>query len=256
MKGILFYFSGTGNTKWIADRFKERFNFYGSKLDLINIEKEPSYDLTEYDFMMIGTSIYAGCGPKIMDEFINNVPINNNKMKCILYSTQGGKTCAATSIYGDILKDKGYDVLIKAMIQMPNNYYFLRHKQADSSQNSIILDNASKKIKELTSDFIQNNSIDESTMGIGSWLGKLSGKFFKRWLPKMSENLTSTDECIKCKYCFNNCPADNITFENGKAVFHSKCIMCLRCIHGCPVNAIRYKGQKIEQTQKDMIKNL
>lgn len=256
MKGILFYFSGTGNTKWVADKFKERFNFYGNQLDLINIEKDPSYDLSGYDFMIIGTSIYAGCGPKVMDEFIDNIRINDSNMRCILYSTQGAKTCAATSIYGDILKSKGYDVFIKAMIQMPNNYYFSRQKQADNVQNNAVLESASEKIKELTSDFIQNNSVNESTGKIGSWLGKFSGKLFKKWLPKISENLTSTDECTKCGYCFNNCPAGNITFENGRAVFHSKCIMCLRCIHGCHVNAIRYKGQKIEQTQKEMIKDL
>lgn len=256
MKGILFYFSGTGNTKWVADKFKERFNFYGSELELVNIEKEPSYNMEEYGFMIIGTSIYAGCGPKIMDEFINNMPAGNGKMKCILYSTQGAKTCAATSIYGNILQSKGYEVLIKAMIQMPNNYYFLNQKQADSTQNDAILESASKKVKELTGDFIQNNSVNESAGKIGSEIGKLSSKFFKKWLPKMSENLTSTDECTKCSYCLNNCPAGNITFENGRAVFHSKCIMCLRCIHGCPVNAIRYKGKKVEQTQKEIIKSL
>ncbi|WP_242866417.1 hypothetical protein [Clostridium ljungdahlii] len=38
MKGILYYFSGTGNTKWVADRFKEKFQFYNVDIDLAYIQ--------------------------------------------------------------------------------------------------------------------------------------------------------------------------------------------------------------------------
>lgn len=256
MKGILFYFSGTGNTKWIADRFKDRFNFYGSGIELINIERNNSFKLEDYDFIIIGTSIYAGCGPRIMDEFLNNLQSTTKKMKCILYSTQGTKTSSATAIYGKILEKKGYNIEIKAMIHMPNNYYFLTGKAPAAKENDKLLKEAALKVKKLTADFIQENKINESSGTIRAGAGIVISKLFRKHLPKMSSNLISTDDCIKCGLCLNNCPVNNITFENGKATFHSKCILCLRCIHSCPMNAIRYKGKRIEQTQKEMINSL
>ena len=59
MKGILFYFSGTGNTKWVADRIKERFEFYGSKLEMSNIELNEENNIEDYEFLIFGMPIHA-----------------------------------------------------------------------------------------------------------------------------------------------------------------------------------------------------
>lgn len=258
MKGILCYFSGTGNTKWAADRFKERFNFYGVELELLNIEKNSTFDIDNYEFFIVGTPIYAESGPKIVDDFIKRFPENKKKekMRCMLYSTQGAAAAAAVVIYRKLLEAKGYNVMVQTMIQMPNNYYFAFGKKPSEETKIKILDDAKQKIRKLTEDFIQDKKVIESVSGARVLVGKLVVKSYWRFLPSMSRHLKSTDECTKCGVCLKNCPNSNITFEDGHAIFHSNCMMCLRCIHQCPINAIRYKGKKIEQTQKDIIKNL
>lgn len=55
-----------------------------------------------------------------------------------------------------------------------------------------------------------------------------------------------SNNCISCKLCVINCPANAIDMINGKAVIDTeKCIQCGICIdgdgkdfNGCPVNAI------------------
>jgi flavodoxin len=64
MKGVVYYFSGTGNTKWAVDKFKMYFNKYGIDLDSINLEKvgftENQYDFLWWNLFYIRISIIIG----------------------------------------------------------------------------------------------------------------------------------------------------------------------------------------------------
>lgn len=253
MKGRLFYFSGTGNTKWVADRLKEKFSFYGAQLELVNIEKNPKPDLEGCDFFIIGTPIYAGCGPKIMDDFIANFPQNNDNLKCMIYSTQGADSACGAEIYRRLLEQKGYNVLIQSMIRMPNNFYFAFGREVTDEGRKAVLDNAKKKAKELAGSFMEGQRIYEPISGVRVFFGKMISKIYRRSMPNSAKHFESTKDCIKCGKCVRSCPKGNITMENGCVVFHSNCMMCLRCIQGCPANAVTYKGKKIKQTQKDII---
>jgi Flavodoxins len=253
MKGILYYFSGTGNTKWVADRFKDEFGLNNIDLKLINIESLEEVNMKGYDFVIIGSSIYGKMQPKIVDNFLNILPSAKKSIKAIIYSTQGAKSSSATSVISKMLDMKGFRVVIQSSIKMPNNYYFISGEKPNVDEQKEMLKNAEIKVKNLTSYFLENRESKEKIFFPRLILGKISARAFRKVLPKLSRNITAAEDCIKCGLCLRNCPQNNITFENGHAVFHSKCMMCLRCIHICPKNAIRYKGKKISQTQKEII---
>lgn len=83
--GAVVFFSGTGNSKYIAEIFKEKFEKENINLDLINIAKEESLK-KEYDFYVFGGPIHAEMLPKILTNWINkNIP--NEPKKCIVYHT-------------------------------------------------------------------------------------------------------------------------------------------------------------------------
>lgn len=253
MKGILYYFSGTGNTKWVADRFKDEFGLNNIDLKLANIESLEEISIKGYDFLIIGSSVYAEIQPKIVDDFLNRLPKAKKSIKAIVYSTQGAKSSSATSVIAKILETKGVKVIIQANIKMPNNYYFVLGKNPDANKQKEMLKNAEIKVKTLTKYFLDNKESKEKVFFPRVFLGKISARAFRKALPRLSRNITVTEDCDKCGLCLRNCPKNNITFENGYAIFHSKCMLCLRCIHVCPKNAIRYKGKKINQTQKEII---
>lgn len=253
MRGILYYFSGTGNTKWIADKLKSGFKSQGIDLQLESIEILEKITVRGYDFLVIGTPVYAGLSPKIVNDFLNKLPKVTKNMKAIVYSTQGAKSASASAVIAKKLEAKGYKVIIHSSIKMTNNYYFVGHKNVTAGEQKEILENAGQKIKTLIKYFIENKELKESVFFPRTLLSKISSKAFIRVLPKLSRSITTTEECTKCGICLRNCPKNNITFENGHAVFHSKCMLCLRCIYVCPENAIRYKEEKIEQIQKQII---
>ncbi|MCR1935643.1 EFR1 family ferrodoxin [Clostridium tepidum] len=259
MNGILFYFSGTGNTKWVADKIENKLSKLNNtihKVNIENIDDDVLNNIDNYDFIIIGTPIYAEMGPKLINDFANSIPKVKKRIKCILYSTQGGNTACAVENIHKILHNKGYDVVIKANIKMINNYYFSIGKKPDKVEIENILKDSEKKVEVIIDKFLKGEKYLEKVSKTRLFFGKIASKGFNKILPKFSNNLKSTDYCTKCGMCVRNCPKGNIVFENGGVVFHSNCMLCLRCIYICPNNAIFYKEKRIDQIEKNMIKFL
>ncbi|MCH3965427.1 MAG: EFR1 family ferrodoxin [Clostridium sp.] len=259
MKGVLYYFSGTGNTKWAADRFRDNFKTYGVDLKLISVEdteKVESECFKKNDFIVIGSPVHAEFPPKIMCDFLRQIKPNNRKIKAIVYSTQSAKSSSAPCFMSKYLKKKGYRIVIQTYIKMPNNYYFAAGKKPDKSSIENLLSNAEAKIEHIVKKFMHDKILIESNNEFRVQFSKFFNKVFRSTIPKLSQNISSTEQCGKCGICLMNCPKKNITFENGHAVFNSKCILCMRCIHICPINAIRYKHRKIDQTQKNILRSM
>jgi len=256
MNGILYYFSGTGNTKWVADRFKEKFQFYNIDIDLAYIQSVEDREIKKYDFIIIGFPVYWKLPPKIVTDFLNKMNNTKQNMRVIVYSTQAASSSSAPCFIAGYLKKKGYVPSIQISIKMPNNFYFFIGKKYNQSEIKNLLTSADKKITNVVENFIKGRTVKESNSLIRLKFSKVLHSVFKGRVPKLSKNISSTKDCVKCGLCLRNCPQGNITFEDGCAVFHSKCNLCLRCIHICPINAIRYKGKKIDQTQKNIIQVL
>ncbi|SKA91601.1 Flavodoxin [Clostridium sp. USBA 49] len=256
MKGILYYFSGTGNTKWVAGIFQKEFEKFSQELDIKSIERVEKVELDECEYVIIGTPVYGELPPKIVIDFIDKFPQNTSNIKFILYSTQGSKKSAAIDYISKILKKKGYDVFIEVSFKMANSYYFGFGEKISKEEIDKYLKDAEKKVKNIVEEFSKGNKVIEKVSVHKRIYAKIYNHSFNKLLPKLSSKLSSTNECKKCDLCLKNCPNGNITIERGQVSFHSNCMMCLRCIHLCPYNAIRYKGKKIEQIMKDRIKIL
>ncbi|MCI1945913.1 EFR1 family ferrodoxin [Clostridium luticellarii] len=259
MKGVLYYFSGTGNTKWVADKFRENFALYNVNIDLVNIQNIRSAEdvqLEGYDFLIIGSPVYAEFPPKIVIDFLNKFYDMKKDIKLVVYSTQAASSASAPCVMAKSLRKKGYIALSQISIKMPNNNYFSIGKKPDENEIKKILFEANAKVKNTVENFMNGESTIETTSFIRLKFNKLIYNVFKNRIPKLSQNISSTEDCGKCGLCLRNCPQGNITFESGRAIFHSKCMLCLRCIYICPKNAVRYKNKKIDQTQRDIIKCL
>jgi len=257
VNGAIYYFSGTGNTKWVADKFKDKFKNNNIDIDLLSIENIHEKNINEYDFLIFGTPVHAELAPKIFIDFISSLPSTERKANCLLYCTLGSKKAGALNIIRGTLESKGYRVLIQDCIQMPNNNYFFGFvKEPSKNRMKYLTERAETQIENLVERLIEGKEKIKYVLPMRIGISKIIGWEYFKLLPKISNNLTSTSDCIKCGICLRNCPKGNITFEEGHAIFHSNCMMCVRCIHICPTNGIRYKGKKINQTQKTFITTL
>lgn len=243
MKILVVYFSGTGNTKAIAEGYKKALSSKGHSVTLMSIEE--SHMLDEHELLMVGGPIYAGNMP---DELINWVrkyvkPVNDKK--AIAFSTSAGLLNAnGVKSIGKKLNHKGYTLIELVTFEMPRNFYIDRYEPTPEEVQKQQFENATLKIIESLShiDRIRSLNVDESVVMIDIFadLFRVMAKF-------MGKSFQIHENCIGCGLCEKNCPKHNIKSKEKK--YMNRCIMCTRCIHNCPVNAISYKGKHIEPYQ-------
>lgn len=255
MKIKICYFSGTGNTKWIADNLQKKLTDKNNDVQLFNLAKQEIPDAKEDEFLIIGTPVHAETAPKVVTDFIKELP-EASGLKCAVYSTQGGNTSALPAYIAKKLRAKGYDVIVEAFIKMPNNYYFMTKKEYKGESVDKILNAAEVRVKRMADDIVDLRKDLEPIGFFRIPFVGLGNKILGSYVKSASKNMSVTEKCIGCGLCVRSCPKGNITLEDGQANLHSNCIMCLRCIHICPRNAIYFKGRRIDQIQKPIIKNL
>lgn len=248
MKAALVYFSGTGNTKYVMQKLKkelEKNNVECHMIDVTSIDKK----LYGYDFYVFGAPIHAEMYPKYFTDWVKrNIKKTFNK-RCIIFSTQASEKAAGADYLGVILKKKGFKIVIKDYISMPNNYCVVTLKENKKEKIEKLKINASKKAEGLVNKFINGDKHIKKVSKVRIILGKIVYKLFsvysKGWARK---NLNVDPEiCIKCQKCVKECPTHNINLIEGKITFNTDCISCQRCIHKCPVNAFKYKGKTFNQ---------
>lgn len=241
MKIVISYFSGTGNTKAVAEGYASYLLKKGHLVEIFSIEKAAS--LPEHDLLIIGGPIYAGNMP---DELINWVRKNIDKAdqkKAIVFSTSAGLANAngVKSISKKLVK-KGYALIDMQTFEMPRNFYIDKYKPTPESTQKEQFEEASKKIIASVNriDGTEKTEVNQSVLMID-----LPADLFRVMAKSMGKSYRIENNCIGCGLCESNCPKQNIDHSAKK--YHNKCIMCTRCIHNCPVNAISYKGKQIDQ---------
>ncbi len=238
MKILICYFSGTGNTKKIVDKYKEEFEKLSIEITIHKIE-EPffNYNLDDFDLFGLAYPIHAFNAPSIVLNFLKTLPKQENKKRVFILKTSGEPLSL-----NNISSLKAIKILRKKNCYLTNEYHYVmpyniifRHsdnmafKMWDTAQNIIpidcleILNNKKAKLKHV---FL--GSFIAWIFRIEFWGGRFNGKKYK-----------VNEKCIKCQRCINFCPTHNIKIENGKICFGRNCIMCMRCSFFCPTNAIK-----------------
>ncbi|MGB3368010.1 MAG: EFR1 family ferrodoxin [Acidaminobacteraceae bacterium] len=241
MKVKIIYFSGTGNTKAVADLYSQLLKRKGHDVSCSSIEENPVVD--DCDLIVIGGPIYAGNMP---DELLNwvrkNIP-KTDTSKAIVYSTSAVLMNAnGVKSVCKKLKKKGYQIIDQLILQMPRNFYVDKYDPTPLDEQEIQFENMINQVETSVRNLNLevNLEMNESTIGID-----FLADIFRIMAKRMGKQFKINDGCTNCGLCEKNCPKSNINLSNKE--YLNKCILCTRCIHNCPVNAITYKGKTIEQ---------
>ena len=247
MKITMIHFSGTGNSKYIADYLGHKLIENNHNVDIYSIEQNPIIS-KDTDLLIIGGPIYAGNVPeKLIRWVLRNVPESN--ANCIVYSTSAGSLNAnGVDSLAKKLSKKGYNVLAKETYVMPRNFYFGKYPKNTKDEVNEILTKVNEELDELVDKICLEVFEYKIFENKGVLVKDLLAETFSVMSRFMGKNFSVDDNCIKCGLCVKSCPQNNISFDQDKNIrFLNKCMLCARCIHKCPKNAINYKGKKYEQ---------
>lgn len=128
MKIVLYYFSGTGNTWFVANNLVKALTKKGGLVEIHNIEEiritkstPESMEISQADKVIIGYPIYGSKAPRIMEEFLNNLP--NGKGKSInIFTTVALFSGDGPIAYKSLLMRKGYTFETAMEFIMNNNF--------------------------------------------------------------------------------------------------------------------------------------
>lgn len=228
MTGIL-YFSGTGNSLYIAKKIKEEI---GGEIFYV-----PSYkgDGSEFEKIIIVTPIYSYGMPKHIYDLL---PKLNKQSDLVVVQNYGGMVAGADYLMREYCEKNGLNLKGIFVIKMPEN--FTTTFTVPKFYIKSTLKKAEKKIAKVALDIKNENY----------FLPKKKKTKEETYLKNMAnwhiigERFNVTENCVTCGKCAKICPVGNIKIEDGKVVFGDKCVACLGCYHRCPSKAIRYKNHK------------
>lgn len=225
---MIFYFSGTGNSKWVAEKIAENI---GDRVFDIS-SKENILDVENENYIGFVFPVYAWGAPKIMISFAQN-------LKKVDSFTFAICTCGENVGYALKKFSKVYRTDSNYSIVMPNNY--IVGSDPDDKEEAIRkIKNAEIEIKEISGEIKNRKYTYRAEEGSFSWIksGIVNLGFNK--FARSTKNFYATEKCIGCGVCERNCPMKTIHIENGKPVWGKECRQCLKCINECPMCAIEY----------------
>ncbi len=236
MKIQLYYFTGTGNSLYVAKEIKSKLN---DNAILTPITNDTNYIKSESEMVGIIYPTYDLDAPLIVKQFAGKVVIPEDSY-LFLYATSGGMT--GNSIYSikKILAKRDIHIRNSFATTFPDNSIVVSKDRLINEKTLLLAEekvlNDCMDIVNMSTDITKTNQrISLSNKILGKVL-EIMVKYFYQFA-----NIKEDDNCTGCTTCSRVCPINNIQIENNRPVFSNNCEMCLRCIHTCPQKALKYK---------------
>lgn len=262
MKGIIFFFSTTGNTmyvcKYIASRLTNGDSF------LLDISKDRIPDLSEYDYAGFATYTDYWGPPKLVQDFFEKLPTQKSEIPAFILNTHAGESGKTLMILKDWAKAKGFKVIAGHSLITPLNFPPII---ADGWTNPGDPDEAElESFNEFIEKFDQSikdiaNGINADEFQVVLDERDMSFSYAPRTKAREDIGQLFADEglCVDCRQCIEVCPYHAIGFESSPTFDMTKCYGCWSCFNNCPKKAIyttNMRGKGHYKTPDAFIKKL
>ncbi|MCK9309384.1 MAG: EFR1 family ferrodoxin [Candidatus Cloacimonetes bacterium] len=240
MKIGIYYFSGTGNTRFIAQEIQLGLSDGGSVCELIPIEtitkRERTLEPEKYDLVGIGFPVHAFDAPRIVYDFLEMLPIAH--IRCFLFKTAGDKFLngGSTRRVRMLLAHHNWKLEHESFFVMPSNIASKAKTDKIESLVEAAKIHAAETVCEILSE-TKRILPDSSAQRMFSLMHHVENRGCKQG----SRYWRTNDKCVLCGSCVAECPTKNISIAKGKIVFGDSCILCLRCWWNCPTRAIYHQ---------------
>lgn len=233
----IYYFSGTGNSFYVAKMIS--MNFPDSKIESIAELKNTKDILMKDDNLLIICPIYFYGIPNIVKEFLERMRFDGVKYFTVIFTAEYPNGIVVDMLK-QICKRKNLTLNSCFYLQMPTNY-LIKSKMLELSEINKVIDKSESKINRIIEIIkMQKNHIEKDSKLYSLIVnGKNSYSKWEQMFPEFDSWFTVTDSCNRCKLCETHCPVGNINI-NGKPVWNNNCESCLKCINICPKQAIQY----------------
>ena len=221
---MVLYYSGTGNSKYIAKCIASAL-----ETDCLNLNEriktgDTSSVQTEENVILV-TPTYAWRIPHIVSGWLGKTELVGAKRIWFVMDC-GSEIGNAAKYNRELAAQKALTYMGTAQIVMPENYIAL-FPAPDKQEAKAIVENAKPAIRSII-DCIRNgmefpaprnNLYDRFMSGAGNPI------FYKKIVK--ADAFTVSDACIGCRKCVQLCPLNNIRLDKDKPVWGANCTHCM-----------------------------
>ena len=234
---MVFYFSGTGNSRFVARNIARAIG--QEAFDITSYTKTMEKpEFTDKGVYVFVCPSYMSAPARAMTDFVSWAGFPSG-IKAYFIVTCAASMGITPRVASDLCADKGMQYMGAAQIEMPQNYIALfTTKQVEDNidiieKAEIETDRIAGIIKE--GGKLQTKKIGSVEYSVTKWVRDVYYKDFMK-----TTKFKATDKCIACRKCVNVCPLSNITMKDDKPSWGKKCTHCMACINQCPADAIEY----------------
>ena len=241
---MILYFSGTGNSKYVAQRIADAL---GDEIVNLNdrIKASDTSSIETGERVIIVTPTYAWRIPRVVRDWLLKTELRGAKQEWFVM-TCGSEIGNADKYNRELCAEKAISCMGTAQIVMPENYIAMfSAPQVDEARQIVTraepsIDRAIAAIQANQPFAPTRNNLYDRFMS-----GPVNSIFYRFFVK--ANAFTVSSACIGCGQCAKRCPMNNVTIKDGKPLWGKNCTHCMACIGYCPVSAIEYGKKSVGQ---------
>ena len=233
-RAMIYYFSGTGNSKWIAEELATRTNDEAKNLAALLKDGASNVFAGMDETIGIVFPIYAWGAPLIVERFCQNITLAPGAFAFAV--------CSCGDEAGLAMKrfQKCYAYQSAWSLAMPNNYVVGFDVDSPELEQKKIRA-AREKIEFIAQAVLAHTNVYDVHEGAGAGMKTALARPMFNAFARATKHFSVDKNCNGCGLCARVCPIGAIAMEGGKPAWIRKhCTQCLGCINRCPQRAIQH----------------
>jgi len=237
---MIFYFTATGNSKFIAERIAAQTGDQIKDIAACVRAGAYSYALADGEAVGLVVPVYYYGIPMIAGDFLRKLNVSPKTYSYAVLNC-GGTTAGA----GDQIRLL-FPVDAEFGIVTVDNYVPM-YKTASEEEKQARLDKAERAIEDIIS-HINNRSFGVFNGCTGPFPRLVTRAVYPLYKHgRKTAKFTVNEGCTGCGLCESICPRRAIALKGGGPVWTvPRCDICLGCLHRCPAGAIDYGKKSAE----------
>ena len=237
---MIFYFSATGNCKYVAERTAAVTGEQCVSIAACRKERQFAFAPGEGEAVGIISPVYCWGLPSIVNEFLEKWQPGKPAYLwfAVTYGTTSGQ---AGRFAAEHLRRKGLTLDARFGVKMPDSWtpmFDLSDKEKVQRTNRA----AEGQIDALIRGVRCRAHGDFMRAKVPMFAVRLYYPYYERM--RRTAHFAVSDRCIGCGLCAGLCPVSAIVLRGGMPAWEKEqCVMCLACLHHCPKFSIQY-GRK------------